>query len=70
MALLRPNAYLYLLFIDLANFHTRKLDDSTQACHRHKFSWCKNGVCLDVECWLMALLHSRFWIVLDSDTIG
>jgi len=29
MALL--NAYLYLLFIDLANFHTRKLDDTTQA---------------------------------------
>ena len=32
----------------------------------HKFSRCKNGVCLDVECWLMALLHSRFGIVLDQ----
>jgi len=30
MALL--NAYLYLLFIDPANFHTRKLDDMMQAC--------------------------------------
>jgi len=30
MALL--NAYLYPLFIDLANFHTWKLDDTTQAC--------------------------------------
>jgi len=30
MALL--NAYLYLLFIDLANFNTKKLDDTTQAC--------------------------------------
>jgi len=30
MALL--NAYLYLLFIDVANFHTWKLDDTTQAC--------------------------------------
>ena len=30
MALL--NVYLYLLFIDLANFHTWKLDDTTQAC--------------------------------------
>jgi len=30
MALL--NAYLYLLFIDLANFYTWKLDDTTQAC--------------------------------------
>jgi len=26
------NAYLYLLFIDLANFHTWKLDDTMQAC--------------------------------------
>ena len=26
------NAYLYQLFIDLANFHTWKLDDMTQAC--------------------------------------
>jgi len=29
MALL--NAYFYLLFIDLANFYTRKLDDTTAA---------------------------------------
>jgi len=26
------DAYLYLLFIDLANFHTWNLDVTTQAC--------------------------------------